>query len=38
MQDGLEEVPLSRILTVEQVQELGAGEEKNGEVGAREGT
>ena len=28
MQDGLEEVPLSRILTVKQVQELGAGGRK----------
>lgn len=31
MQDGLEEVPLSRILTVKQVQELGAGKRKSGE-------
>lgn len=31
MQDGLEEVPLSRILTVKQVQELGAGGRKSGE-------
>lgn len=31
MQDGLEEVPLSRILTVKQVQELGAGGRKGAE-------
>lgn len=37
MQDGLEEVPLSRILTVKQVQELGAGRRESGEAGAEEG-
>lgn len=31
MQDGLEEVPLSRILTVKQVQELRADGRKSGE-------
>lgn len=33
MQDGLEEVPLSRVLTVKQVQELGAGRRDGSEAG-----
>lgn len=40
MQDGLEEVPLSRVLTVKQVQELGAGRRRSSSeagVGGRPG-
>lgn len=37
MQDGLEEVPLSRVLAVKQVQELGAGRRKSGERGSHRG-
>lgn len=37
MQDGLEEVPLSRVLTVKQVQELGAGRRRGGSEAAAGG-